>query len=687
VAVINRRRNVTWFSLILLFISSFQVFPQRVSQEAIEAAEEYRWGIQAYNKGRFNDAILAFEKSLNLDTQNGLTLTWLGNAYFRSGFEEQALLMWRQAQTLTGNDIFLENWINLVSRRRGLGPELDRPERWVASFEISGPDANIFLRASSVRALQDGGYLISDYLGNEVIRLSVNGTVVYREQGGIQGFDHPFDALLRDNNTLVVSEYRRDTIAIVRENSLEVKRFGSTGRGEGQLLGPSFLALDSQGYIYVSEIGNRRVSKFTPDGDFVLSFGKKEQSSFSGFRQPSGIVVYDDEVFVADSMGQFIAVFDTSGNYIRTIAYKTLHKPEGLRLYSPGKLLVADSDRIVVVDMYTEQISLLSNVSGHAKQITSADVDWNGNISAVDFNSSTFYILSDLAEIYSGLGIVVEAVDSDKWPEVYVTFRVETPLGEPIVGLRAENFIVKEDFKVAANSELILQASNLDTARVAVVVPADIKPADLETGLNALYSGLDTDAIDVRYDLIFASDTPFVVIEETSSRGELINSAMNALGSQSSQIRFDRALRLGGDLLLREEGYRVVVWMESQDLNDLSFPDYNPVVLSQYLRNNDIQFLSLQFPESNPNSSLEYLAESSGGMQISLFRPQGLVGLDREILNRKNSRYIVSYTSFLDPDFGNRFIEMQIEAFYLGRSSQGRGGYFAPMGSTVPGRN
>jgi len=55
--------------------------------DAIEAAGEFRVGIQAYNRYAFNEAILSFERALSFRPGEAIILDWLGRAYYRSGLE------------------------------------------------------------------------------------------------------------------------------------------------------------------------------------------------------------------------------------------------------------------------------------------------------------------------------------------------------------------------------------------------------------------------------------------------------------------------------------------------------------------------------------------------------------------------------------------------------------------------
>ena len=72
-----------------------------------------------------------------------------------------------------------------------------------------------------------------------------------------------------------------------------VGSFGSWGRGPGQFRTPHDIAFDAQGRLLVADRGNMRVQILETDGRFV---GEMRQ-----FGRPSGVVVRDGMLYVADS--------------------------------------------------------------------------------------------------------------------------------------------------------------------------------------------------------------------------------------------------------------------------------------------------------------------------------------------------------------------------------------------------
>ena len=100
-----------------------------------------------------------------------------------------------------------------------------------------------------------------------------------------------------------------------------LSQFGSPGSGDGQFDfggSPSGIAIDdSDGSVYVLDIANNRVQKFTASGAFIDAFG--EAGSGEGqFNFPDGIAVDPStgDVYVADTGNNRVQKFDSAGNYV-----------------------------------------------------------------------------------------------------------------------------------------------------------------------------------------------------------------------------------------------------------------------------------------------------------------------------------------------------------------------------------
>jgi hypothetical protein len=90
-------------------------------------------------------------------------------------------------------------------------------------------------------------------------------------------------------------------------------QFGSKGSGNGQLTGPTGIALDpSTGDLAVTDTGNHRVEEFLPAGTYVAKFGGKGSGDES-FEGPQGIAADPaGNLYVADSGNNRVDVWRSS---------------------------------------------------------------------------------------------------------------------------------------------------------------------------------------------------------------------------------------------------------------------------------------------------------------------------------------------------------------------------------------
>ncbi|MCR4322754.1 MAG: 6-bladed beta-propeller [Candidatus Azambacteria bacterium] len=86
--------------------------------------------------------------------------------------------------------------------------------------------------------------------------------------------------------------------------------------GDGQFYGPHSIAVDSLGNIYITELFNRRIQKFSQDGVFITKWGMQGVGD-GQFNSPRGITVDSSEnIYVVDGGNHRIQKFDSNGNFI-----------------------------------------------------------------------------------------------------------------------------------------------------------------------------------------------------------------------------------------------------------------------------------------------------------------------------------------------------------------------------------
>ncbi|MFP4483641.1 MAG: hypothetical protein ACLFO1_02175 [Spirochaetaceae bacterium] len=664
---------------IVLFLLPLERLQAQIDLQSVEAREEFQWGVRAFHSAEFGEAVRSFSRALALTPEDLLARLWLGHAYYRSGLVEAAVAEWEYVAARQDDSTYLESVIERVERERSIDSILEEAERWVTTTQLQGRlgERVLFKTPTSVRPRADGNFYVVSFASDEILVMNPNGVVLRRVQSGVQGFVEPFD-VVEAEGSLFVTEFGADRIAKVDPDGGRRETFGASGIGEGGLLGPQYIAYDGDGVLYVTDWGNARICKYTTDGEFIQSFGA-ESSFFRGLSEPTGIVVRDDMVYVADAAERAIFVFDTSGNLLREIADIGLRRPEGLSVFDGKHLLLADRSRLLLLDTTNEVVSEFSDVTDYPGRVTGVAVDANKNLVATDLERDRLLFLSPLSEIYSGLTVTVHRVVEDAFPAIFIDVSVEDARGNPVVGLTDENFLVTEN-KLPVEELVVADAVNRKDA-VDVTVVLDRSPAAAENtaqmaeAVRALVDSLGGSA---NIGVVAAGADPAILAAAGSSTEELIRAAESTEGIGSAWA-FDLGVRFGAAELLESRNRRVVIYVTTGGVGASAYRDYQLGQVADYLTNNDIRFYPLYVTDGEISADLDFLAEETGGSSYYLYRPKGLGELASELRTSPQGRYTLRALSRSDSDFGRRYIPLEVEAYLIQRSGRGELGYFGPL--------
>ncbi|MDB5384392.1 MAG: hypothetical protein JWM11_38 [Planctomycetaceae bacterium] len=134
-------------------------------------------------------------------------------------------------------------------------------------------------------------------------------------------------------------------------------QFGGNVSPKSRVGGPNFVAIDSLGNIYTTEASVGRVQKFTPQGQFQLTWGNNEnkRGSFGGLLDsfklvgPVGICIDQKDRVWVSAVGGRIQQFASDGTLLQGFGEKTgtepgeFRAPHGVALDSQGNLYVVDA--------------------------------------------------------------------------------------------------------------------------------------------------------------------------------------------------------------------------------------------------------------------------------------------------------------------------------------------------------
>jgi DNA-binding beta-propeller fold protein YncE len=672
-------------NLVLLFLLVCALTTaQEIDMEAVQAFEDFRWGLRAFHSGNFEDSILSLEKSLSRKPQDLRTRYWLAEALYRAGFEDAALGEWRYLLEREPGNAVVDNIVDVLTYRRGLGEQLEERGSFVVAGVIDGnePGAYPLRRPSSVRIRRDGSVYVVAFASNEVLLLDLNNAVQKVFQGGIRGFDRPYDCLEAEDpdngqGYLFVAEYGRNQVVKMDLQGERVLLIGGKGSAPGKLLGPQYLAADGNGYLYVSDWGNGRVNKYDFDGNFVLSVGRGSDIRLNG---PTGIAYQAEQLFVADSSRKRIVVYDPSGNSLYSFGEGVLNGPEGITFFGSNRLLVVDDGKLLEYDLHQETWTTLSDMGSLAGHLTHLAVSPNGEVYVVDFDEDKVYILSEMTALYTSLFVQVDRVNSLDFPDVLVEVTVEDRQGRPVVGLQEENFIFSEFYEQIPSARM--RRAPGDPAPLEISLVVEKSPAmkaylrDLSAAVDFLSEQDDGSNGPGGWRVLSAGEQVVVETELGASRLESIQAAQN--GPWDQNWRLDRSLRLATSQLIPGAARKAVILLTTGELNRESFSDYTLAEVTDYLQNNSIPLYVVCFGP-RVDRELEYISAQTGGSVRPYFSAKGVATLLADIRRRLGSRYLLELRSPSESGFGKNYIDLQTEVVFHRKSGRTRSGYFPPL--------
>lgn len=668
----------------------FSAFPQtstaglysgevRTAEEGF-AAQEFRRGVQSYYRGTFNDAVMQFEKALGYMPNDSLILEWLGKSYYHSGMERTALQSWNKAVQNGYGGLLLKNKIEIVQERRvaPLQSELNAKYTEAGSFSGFYEQNLVFSGPVSVLPNNDGTVWVLAYGSNELVKLNINGNVVSRVTGPMNGFDRPMDLIRLDDGNLLVTESAGNRLCVLDKKGKFIKYIGKKGRSVGNLVGPQYAAEDSRLNIYVSDYGNRRISVFDKDGNGLFYFGNA-QNDFPGLKGPTGIAVLNENIYVADNISGGIYEFDSAGNFRQILVpEKTFQHPESMRVWG-DYLVVCDSNKVFSIDSQTGSVFENVNAGNAPSRLTCAVPDVNGNVIVSDVISNEVYVMSKMQELVGGLFVQIERVNASKFPEVYIDVRVENRHRSAVVGLGENNFYITEQKRPVNKLKFVGSSSYSDFADITLLIDRSSYSSKFGEQINSAVREIAA-SMKNRGTLKIVSASKIPALEYSGRPSGAVEFDVSSLKSPvSDEVPLDLALRLCANDLVNAEHKRAVIIISAGKVSLNAFEKYSLSETTAYLNNNHISVSSVLLTQNACDEEIDFIVSNTPGKEYYIFRPQGLSGIVADLIDLPSGLYTFSYTSVLSTNFGEKYLPVEVEAYLLNRSGRDECGYFAPL--------
>ena len=190
---------------------------------------------------------------------------------------------------------------------------------------------------------------------DSVWKLSMNGDVLQflhkKDSSAALYLSNPQGIAISPINGLCYvadSDRHRVYVSNSEDLALTPHSFGRKGLSNGEFNGPVDVAVDDQGFVYVTDSGNHRIQKFTPNGRFVAQFGSHGPGP--GQLNCPRCIAIDAAgtglVYVSDGNHR-VSVFTGDGVFVRCFGLKgsnvdRLNKPMGMTFDKKGFLYICD---------------------------------------------------------------------------------------------------------------------------------------------------------------------------------------------------------------------------------------------------------------------------------------------------------------------------------------------------------
>jgi DNA-binding beta-propeller fold protein YncE len=136
-----------------------------------------------------------------------------------------------------------------------------------------------------------------------------------RAEGQLNG---PSGIVFDRNENLYIVDHRSHRIQKVTKDGKFLGAWGGFGDGEGEFNLPWGITLDHDGNVYVADWRNDRVQKFTAEGEFLASYGSTGDGN-GQFNRPSSVAVdADGDIYVADWLNNRVQVIGADGRFVKS---------------------------------------------------------------------------------------------------------------------------------------------------------------------------------------------------------------------------------------------------------------------------------------------------------------------------------------------------------------------------------
>ena len=221
----------------------------------------------------------------------------------------------------------------------------------VQSFGKHGSGQGEFNRPSGVAVDGEGNILVTDQCNHRIQKFIADGqflAAVGTAGSGPLQFSYPTDIAYNVKNRMVyVVDSGNHRVQILNPDLTFSSTIGKEGSGKGQFDRPWGVACDSTGKAYVADRKNNRIQVFTAEGRFLKMLWRHGQGSGKLYL-PNYIAVSSSGYVFVTAWNKCVSVFTPQGQFLRSFGGHG-NIPQGIAVNDNGVVCVCCFDDRVIV--------------------------------------------------------------------------------------------------------------------------------------------------------------------------------------------------------------------------------------------------------------------------------------------------------------------------------------------------
>ena len=187
-----------------------------------------------------------------------------------------------------------------------------------------------------------GNVLVADWLNNKVVKLSQDGRLLQTLDNESNGLSNPRGVYVSPEGLIYICDHHHHCVTVHDEDGKFLFAFGTKGSGPGRFDSPRDVAFGSDDHVYVSDVGNGRVSVWSKEGTFERYFSRKYV--------PACIAATsDNHLLITSFVSHTVMVYTLEGELVHEFGGFGSHPgrfnvPLGICVDNSGLVYVADRE-------------------------------------------------------------------------------------------------------------------------------------------------------------------------------------------------------------------------------------------------------------------------------------------------------------------------------------------------------